>query len=246
MFEGSLVESTTLLKARNRWPTVISVAIQAAIAATIIAVPLLHPEAIKLRAPMMTLIAPPPRPPQPPPPPPRPRVRMDNAASSATSAPAAPAANTTSRINRTFIDTAAPSNAPETSALDLGMGRSTQPFSLDPGGSSSPHVVVATPKTGGGGPTHISSGVSSGMLLAPIRPDYPQIAKLSRTEGTVIIQAVISKTGHIESAHVVSGPAMLQAAALEAVRAAHYRPYLLNNQPTEVETTFSISFKISG
>jgi hypothetical protein len=81
MFEGSLVESTTLLKARNRWPTVISVAIQAAIAATIIAVPLLHPEAIKLRAPMMTLIAPPPRPPQPPPPP-RPRVRMESASSS--------------------------------------------------------------------------------------------------------------------------------------------------------------------
>jgi protein TonB len=246
MFEGSLVESTTLLKARNRWPTVISVAIQAAIAATIIAVPLLHPEAIKLRAPMMTLIAPPPRPPQPPPPPPRPRVRMESASSSPMSAPTAPATNAPSGVTRTFIESTSPSNAPTANPLGLGMGTPSQPFSLDPGGSSSPHVVVATPKTGEVGPTHISSGVSSGMLLAPIRPDYPQIAKLSRTEGTVIIQAVISKTGHIESAHVVSGPAMLQAAALEAVRSAHYRPYLLNNQPTEVETTFSISFKISG
>ena len=84
------------------------------------------------------------------------------------------------------------------------------------------------------------------MLLEPIRPEYPQIAKITRTEGIVIVQAVISKTGTIESAHVVSGPAMLQGAALAAVRSAHYKPYLLNDQPTEVETTFSISFKISS
>lgn len=246
MFEGSLVESTTLLKARNRWPTVISVAIQAAIAAAIIAVPLLYPEAIKLRAPMMTLIAPPPRPPQPPPPQPRPRIHLENAASSSLSAPAAPATNAPSGITRTFIANNSPSDVPTANPLGLGMGVSSQPFSLDSGGGSSPHVVIATPKTGGGGPTPISSGVSSGMLLAPIRPDYPQIAKISHTEGTVIVQAIISRTGHIESAHVISGPAMLQEAALEAVRAAHYRPYLLNNQPTEVETTFSISFHING
>jgi protein TonB len=35
---------------------------------------------------------------------------------------------------------------------------------------------------------------------------------------------------------------MLQGAALNALRAARYRPYLLNNQPTEVETTISIHF----
>jgi protein TonB len=35
---------------------------------------------------------------------------------------------------------------------------------------------------------------------------------------------------------------MLQGAALNALRATRYRPYLLNNQPTEVETTISIHF----
>jgi protein TonB len=39
---------------------------------------------------------------------------------------------------------------------------------------------------------------------------------------------------------------MLQAAALEAVRNARYRPYLLNQQPTEVETTFSINFHLGS
>jgi protein TonB len=93
-------------------------------------------------------------------------------------------------------------------------------------------------------PLKVSTGVSTGLLLAPIRPDYPQIAVLSRTQGSVVVQAIISRTGRVESAHVLSGPILLQAAALEAVRGARYRPYLLNNQSTEVETTFNIVFRL--
>ena len=244
MFEGSLIESTALLQTRNRWPTVISVAIQALIAATIVAVPLLHPEIIKLHAPTMTLIAPPPRPPQPPPPQPQ-RVHVDAANASSMSAPAAAPANASPQIARTFIADNNMGDAPSVNPLHLGMGSSDMPFGLSSGGGSpSPHVVVAN--TAPKGRIAISSGVSSGMLLAPIRPDYPQIAKVTHTEGIVIVQAIISRTGMIESAHVVSGPALLQGAALAAVRSAHYRPYLLNDQPTEVDTTFSISFKISN
>jgi protein TonB len=88
--------------------------------------------------------------------------------------------------------------------------------------------------------------VSAGLLLAPIQPLYPQLARITGTQGTVVIQAIISKSGRIESARVLSGPAMLQAAALDAVRSARYRPYLLNGQPTEVETTISIVFHIGG
>jgi protein TonB len=83
------------------------------------------------------------------------------------------------------------------------------------------------------------------MLLSPIRPAYPQIARSAGIQGTVVIRAIISKSGHIESTLVLSGSPMLQSAALEAVRAARYRPYLLNNQPTEVETTISINFVLN-
>ena len=86
----------------------------------------------------------------------------------------------------------------------------------------------------------------AGALLGPIQPEYPMIAKISHTEGTVVVQAVISKSGTIESAHVVSGPAVLQGAALQAVKAARYRPYLLNGLPTEVETTVSIVFRMGS
>ena len=92
----------------------------------------------------------------------------------------------------------------------------------------------------------VAAGVGVGMLLSPIRPIYPQIAALSHVEGAVVVEAVISKAGAIERAHVVSGPALLQQAALAAVLTARYRPFLLNGEPTEVETRFIVNFRLRG
>jgi protein TonB len=84
------------------------------------------------------------------------------------------------------------------------------------------------------------------MLLQKVQPVYPPIAKAARVQGTVVLQAKISKTGSIEDLHVVSGPAMLQQAALDAVKSWRYRPYLLNNEPVEVETTVNVIFTLGG
>jgi protein TonB len=92
----------------------------------------------------------------------------------------------------------------------------------------------------------ISSGVMQGMLLQKTPPVYPPIAKAARVSGTVVLQATISKTGAIENLHVLSGPAMLQQAALDAVRSWRYRPYLLNGDPVEVETTVNVIFTLGG
>jgi protein TonB len=60
------------------------------------------------------------------------------------------------------------------------------------------------------------------------------------------MEAVISKMGTIESLRVVSGPLMLQGAALEAIRVARYQPFELNGEPTEVQTTITVNFKMNG
>ena len=62
----------------------------------------------------------------------------------------------------------------------------------------------------------------------------------------MLVTAIIDKNGRIVGLKVVSGPPMLQQAAADAVRDARYRPYLLNGQPTEVVTTFSVNFRMSG
>jgi protein TonB len=75
-------------------------------------------------------------------------------------------------------------------------------------------------------------------------PVYPAIAKAAGISGTVTLAAVISKTGTIENLRVISGPMMLQQAARDAVQAWRYRPYLLDGQPVEVETTVSVIFTL--
>jgi protein TonB len=93
---------------------------------------------------------------------------------------------------------------------------------------------------------NISAGVAQGMLLQKTVPIYPAIAKAARVSGTVVLQATISKSGTIEGLHVVSGPAMLQQAAQDAVKSWRYRPYLLNGEPVEVETTVNVIFTLGG
>ncbi len=88
----------------------------------------------------------------------------------------------------------------------------------------------------------ISSGTEEGLLIQKTLPVYPAIAKATETSGTVTLAAIISRTGTIENLRVISGPMMLQQAALDAVRTWRYRPYLLNGQPVEVETTVSVIF----
>jgi periplasmic protein TonB len=87
--------------------------------------------------------------------------------------------------------------------------------------------------------------VAEGMVLQRIVPRYPPIALASRTQGTVVLQAVISKTGTIENLRVISGSPLLQRAAIDAVSQWRYRPYLLNGQPVDVETTINVVFSLS-
>ena len=60
------------------------------------------------------------------------------------------------------------------------------------------------------------------------------------------MEAIISKTGRIENLHAVTGPPMLRNAALTAVEAARYKPYLLDGEPTEVQTTITIIFRLGS
>ena len=93
---------------------------------------------------------------------------------------------------------------------------------------------------------NIAGGIAVGMLLNKVAPEYPQAAKDSRTQGTVVLRAIISKEGHIRDLHVVSGPKLFQQSALDAVRQWEYRPYLLNGAPVEVETTINVVYTLGG
>ncbi len=87
---------------------------------------------------------------------------------------------------------------------------------------------------------------AEGNIIYRVQPSYPPIARLARVQGTVELRAIISKAGTIENLIAVSGHPMLVKSAIEAVRQWRYRPYLLNNEPLEVETEITVNFVLSG
>jgi len=112
------------------------------------------------------------------------------------------------------------------------------------GAGTAPVINVAKPKPTG--PARISSGVMQGQILQKTQPVYPPIAKAAHMQGTVTLHAIISKTGTIEKLEAISGPEMLKGAALDAVKSWRYKPYLLNGEPTEVDTTVIVNFNLNG
>jgi protein TonB len=104
----------------------------------------------------------------------------------------------------------------------------------------------AQPVVRASGPVTISSGVATGLLIQRTPPVYPAIAKSARVAGTVQLHAIIAKNGTIKNLRVVSGPEMLRQAAVDAVRTWRYRPYKLDNEPAEVETTINVVFTLGG
>ncbi len=91
----------------------------------------------------------------------------------------------------------------------------------------------------------VSAGVAVGHLIKKEFPVYPQDAKDARVSGTVVLEATIGCDGAVHDLRVVSAPwPSLAASALWSVSHWEYRPYLLNGQPVEVETTINVIYSL--
>jgi periplasmic protein TonB len=91
----------------------------------------------------------------------------------------------------------------------------------------------------------IASRVAEANLIHDVPPQYPPEAGRERIEGTVVLMAVIGKDGSVEDVQVVSGLPLLAQAAIEAVKQWRYKPYLLNGEPTEIDSRITINFTLS-
>jgi protein TonB len=141
------------------------------------------------------------------------------------------------RIPKQAAENAPPPESLGTAGAD-GLGDGSANASIF-NGRAQPVVKVASSK-----PIAVSSGVATGMLIQKTPPVYPTIAKTAGVAGTVELHATISAKGTIEDLHAVSGPVMLRQAAVDAVRNWRYKPYMLNNEPIEVETTINVVFTL--
>ncbi len=100
---------------------------------------------------------------------------------------------------------------------------------------------VAAPPTR----TFRTSSMMQGSLIRRVEPVYPPLARNARIQGSVVLEAVISKVGTIENLRLLSGHPMLVTAAIEAVRQWRYKPYILNDEAIEVETQITVNFVLA-
>jgi periplasmic protein TonB len=214
MFEDSLVESTGRIRTRSKWFAIGSFILQATLVAALVLIPFLHPTALPKQALTMMLTAPPP-----------PQAPAEMPAHAATSRSGSPPMLTAIIAPSAIPRHPAMVNDSVPGSVDLSRsgGVSDVIGAMNDVGTHPPPAINPPPRSNPG-PLRISAGVAAGHLLVPIRPVYPVIAREARVQGTVVVEAVISKEGTVERARVLSGPPMLTAAALGAIQQARYEP----------------------
>jgi protein TonB len=246
MFEDSLIESGGKLKTKRGWTSLLSFILQAMIIGVMVLIPLIFTEALP-KAQLMTFLVAPPPPPPPPPPAAAPVKIVHQVQTDIVNGQLRTPTKIPKKVEMIKEDEAPP---PVMAATGVVGG---VPGGV-PGGSmggvlgsiASAGAVVAMPKIATPQRVRVSSGVQSGLLIRKVQPTYPPLARQARIQGTVVLQAQISKTGDIENLQLVSGHPMLAPAAIEAVKQWKYKPYLLNGEPVEVETTVQVNFSLAG
>jgi protein TonB len=244
MFEDSLMESGGRLKTKRGATTILAFILEVLFLIVLVLLPLIFTEALPTKQLMTMLTAPPPPPPPPPPPAAAPVVvkkiqsELDNGQlRTPTAIP--------KKIQMIKEDEPPPSAGPAgvVGGVPGGVPGGTMGGVL---GSVMSGINTAVPKAATPQRVRVSQGVSQGLLVHKVQPEYPPIARQARIQGVVVLQALIGKDGSIQNLHVVSGHPMLTNAALAAVKEWKYKPYFLNGEPVEVETTINVNFTLSG
>jgi len=94
-------------------------------------------------------------------------------------------------------------------------------------------------------PLPIGGAIRTPKKIVDVPPVYPNIARATKLEGFVILEAVINERGEVERVRVLRSTPLLDAAAVDAVKGWRYTPTFLNNVPVPVLITITINFKLS-
>jgi protein TonB len=252
LFEDSLLDSTVGQGKRRTWSTVFSFILQCLAIGFLLLLPLWFTEVLPMEQLVTLLVAPPP---PPPPPPPaastasRPKVVKvaSNIAYGRLRAPG----RIPSKVQMIKDDDAPPAI---TGGVVGGVPGGIPGGQLDGviggiiGSTSSLAAASALFKPKPVVPSvqrvRVSPGVIKGLLIHRVEPIYPFLAQQGRIQGVVVLTAIIDKDGNVQRLQLVNGHPLLAPAAIEAVKQWRYKPFLLNGQPLEVETTVTVDFHL--
>jgi protein TonB len=140
----------------------------------------------------------------------------------------------------------APIVAPETARDGAAVGSPSS--GIEPSGTGTVDgvgVPAAPPPPAPHEPVRPGGSVRSPVKIVHVAPQYPQIARASRVQGLVIIEATIDTSGNVQSTAVLRSIPLLDQAALDAVRQWKFTPTMLNGVAVPVIMTVTVNFELS-
>jgi protein TonB len=93
-------------------------------------------------------------------------------------------------------------------------------------------------------PLPIGGDVKQAKLISSVPPVYPTLAKTQHVSGNVQVDALIDANGRVTTMKVVSGPTLLQQAAMDALKQWKYQPATLDGKPVTMHLTVTIQFRL--
>ncbi len=93
-------------------------------------------------------------------------------------------------------------------------------------------------------PLAVGGDVKQAKLISSVPPVYPAMAKAQHLSGNVTVDALIDATGRVTTMKVVSGPSLLQQAAMDALKQWKYQPAMLDGKAVPMHLSVTIQFHL--
>jgi len=163
-----------------------------------------------------------------------------------------PRASSTPAPNPALAPTSAPQSIKPESNDPPPIGAiGIDPNGLPPGvgvgtsvGLTSPVQILAPPPPKPSGPVRVADLPVAPRKTVDVRPVYPEVARMVKVEGTVVLEAVLDQSGRVTQLRVIRSIPLLDQAALDAVRQWRYTPSMYGGQPVSVLMTITINFQL--
>lgn len=236
MFAESILETSWAQHTRRGWTTLTSFGVQLVIIGALLAIPLLQTVGIPLARTVSTPLTMSRRPDPGPTTPTRPFH-----SSSVELAPMPGRLLMPTRIPTRIATNDSPIESSNFDGPTIDFSPPSNPGAYLPTATPGTHPVMPIPAAPAK-PTFRTSLMLQGSLIRRVEPVYPPLARSARIQGSVVLEAIISKDGTMQQLQVLSGHPLLAPAAVEAVRQWRYKPYILNGEAIEVETQITVNF----
>ena len=244
MFDQTFVDGVG--KTNKSWTVTVSFILQMTIIGVLVILPLIFTDVLPKAQLASLLVAPAPPPPPPPPPPPTP-VKVVKVPPRQFDAGKLMAPKAIPKEIAIIKEEELPPSVASVAVIAVPGGvPGATPSIGNLAGIAPPPPPPPPPPPKETKPVQVGGKVFEGRIVKRVPPEYPRVAKLARVQGSVRYTAIIGKDGKIRDLKYVSGPAMLATPdVLRAVSEWEYQPYLLNNEPVDVQTEITVNFVLN-